>query len=251
MKRLQQPVSSAAKKQTLQWAAWTRQEEESSFTALRQVGKAFFADMGGNVGHLHKLLGIESSSQLDHLIHPKLPSFPVPETGAYGLTSYWKRLAYVFIKFTRVICLPLCNRNLHGFVTSGTVQHRYDLLTFVRQQGISILSAIVAIDSYRDCYLHIVFAELSSTEPLGTTISDRSKQVSGPSSPEFKRGFSIGIGTILRRAASVASVAAKHAYAAAASTQGSNEEMLPWKCCLMSVSLPWEHIAYDLLFKVG
>ncbi|KAI8032607.1 TSL-kinase interacting protein 1 [Camellia lanceoleosa] len=45
MKRLQQPVSSAAKKQTLQWAAWTRQEEESFFTALRQVGKAFFADM--------------------------------------------------------------------------------------------------------------------------------------------------------------------------------------------------------------
>ncbi|THG16140.1 hypothetical protein TEA_006582 [Camellia sinensis var. sinensis] len=191
------------------------------------------------------------SRVLDHLIHPKLPSFPVPETGAYGLTSYWKRLAYVFIKFTRVICLPLCNRNLHGFVTFGTVQHRYDLLTFVRQQGISILSAIVAIASYCDCYLHIVFAELSSTEPLGTTISDRSKQVSGPSSPELKRGFSIGIGTILRRAASVASVAAKHAYAAAASTQGSNEEMLPLKCCLMSVSLPWEHIAYDLLFKVG
>lgn len=75
--------------------------------------------------------------------------------------------------------------------------------------------------------LTYLFAELSSTEPLGTTISDRSKQVSGPSSPEFKRGFSIGIGTILRRAASVASVGAKHAYAAAASTQGSNEEMLP------------------------
>ncbi|GMP80898.1 hypothetical protein CsSME_00035826 [Camellia sinensis var. sinensis] len=57
-------VSSAEKKQTLQWAAWTRQEEESFFTALRQVGKAFFADMGGNVGHLHKLQGIESSSQI-------------------------------------------------------------------------------------------------------------------------------------------------------------------------------------------
>ncbi|CAL5332167.1 unnamed protein product [Camellia sinensis] len=49
------------------------------------------ASCGGNVGHLRKLLGIESSSQgLDHLIHPKLPSFPIPETGAYGLTSYWK-----------------------------------------------------------------------------------------------------------------------------------------------------------------
>ncbi|KAF5955489.1 hypothetical protein HYC85_008345 [Camellia sinensis] len=88
-------------------------------------------------------------------------------------------------------------------------------------------------------------------EVVVSRVVDRSKQVSGPSSPELKRGFSIGIGTILRRAASVASVAAKHAYAAAASTQGSNEEMLPLKCCLMSVSLPWEHIAYDLLFKVG
>ncbi|CAL5332559.1 unnamed protein product [Camellia sinensis] len=86
-------------------------------------------------------------------------------------------------------------------------------------------------------------------EVVVSRVVDRSKQVSGPSSPELKRGFSIGIGTILRRAASVASVAAKHAYAAAASTQGSNEEMLPLKCCLMSVSLPWEHIAYDLLFK--
>ncbi|KAK9058805.1 hypothetical protein SSX86_023648 [Deinandra increscens subsp. villosa] len=33
-----QPV----KKQTRQWAAWTRQEEENFFTALRQVGKASF-----------------------------------------------------------------------------------------------------------------------------------------------------------------------------------------------------------------
>jgi len=29
----------APKKPTRQWAAWTRQEEESFFTALRQVGK--------------------------------------------------------------------------------------------------------------------------------------------------------------------------------------------------------------------
>lgn len=75
-------------------------------------------------------------------------------------------------------------------------------------------------------------------------------QVSGPSSPvqTSRRGF--GIGTIVRKAASVASVAAKQAYAAASATRYSDEEMLPLKCCLMSVSLPWEHIAYDLLFKV-
>ena len=33
-------LSNTVKKQTRQWAAWTRQEEENFFTALRQVGKA-------------------------------------------------------------------------------------------------------------------------------------------------------------------------------------------------------------------
>ena len=36
-------ISDAVKRQTRQWAAWTRQEEESFFTALRQVGKACFS----------------------------------------------------------------------------------------------------------------------------------------------------------------------------------------------------------------
>ncbi|XP_028083878.1 uncharacterized protein LOC114285080 isoform X2 [Camellia sinensis] len=76
-------------------------------------------------------------------------------------------------------------------------------------------------------------------------VLDQSKQVSGPSSPTSKSGFA----TIVRRAANAASVAAKHAYAAAAATRGPDEEMMPLKCCLMSVSLPWEHIASDLLFK--
>lgn len=80
-------------------------------------------------------------------------------------------------------------------------------------------------------------------------VTDQSQQDSGPFSPvTSRRGF--GIGSIFRRAASVASVAAKHAYAAAAATpMSSDEEMLPLKCCLMSISLPWENIAHDLLFK--
>ncbi|KAI8550110.1 hypothetical protein RHMOL_Rhmol06G0078900 [Rhododendron molle] len=78
-------------------------------------------------------------------------------------------------------------------------------------------------------------------------VIDQSKQTSGPSSPISKRGFNFG--TFVRRAASVASVAAKHAYAAAAATRGPDDEMLPLKCGLMSISLPWEHIAHDLLFK--
>ncbi|OMO50944.1 hypothetical protein CCACVL1_30125 [Corchorus capsularis] len=79
-------------------------------------------------------------------------------------------------------------------------------------------------------------------------VADQSKQDSGPFSPVTSRkGF--GLGSIVRKAASVASVAAKQAYAAAAATSTSDDEMIPLKCCLMSITLPWEHIAYDLLFK--
>lgn len=35
-------VTEAVKRPTRQWAAWTREEEESFFTALRQVGKAIY-----------------------------------------------------------------------------------------------------------------------------------------------------------------------------------------------------------------
>ncbi|WCJ35585.1 CW7 [Euphorbia peplus] len=78
-------------------------------------------------------------------------------------------------------------------------------------------------------------------------VADQTQQDLGPFSPvSSKKGF--GIGTIVRKAASVASVAAKQAYAAASSTN-SDDEMVPLKCCLMSISLPWDHIAYDLLFK--
>ncbi|KAK9163630.1 hypothetical protein Syun_004532 [Stephania yunnanensis] len=81
-------------------------------------------------------------------------------------------------------------------------------------------------------------------------VADQSQQVSDPPSPLHisRRGLGIGLGTIVRKAASVASVAAKHAYAAAA-TKKFDEELLPLNCCLMSISLPWEHIAHDLLFK--
>ncbi|XP_028793104.1 uncharacterized protein KIAA0930 homolog [Neltuma alba] len=82
-----------------------------------------------------------------------------------------------------------------------------------------------------------------------SSVTDQSQEDSGPFSPIVsKKGF--GIGSIVRRAASVASVAAKHAYAAASSSSSDFDyELIPLKCSLMSVSLPWEHIAYDLLFK--
>ena len=84
---------------------------------------------------------------------------------------------------------------------------------------------------------------------INVSLSDQSKQDTGPFSPVISKG-GFGLGSIVHKASSVASVAAKHAYAAAAATSTSDEEMIPLKCCLMSITLPWEHIAYDLLFKV-
>ncbi|XP_031483775.1 uncharacterized protein LOC116253138 isoform X2 [Nymphaea colorata] len=82
-------------------------------------------------------------------------------------------------------------------------------------------------------------------------IADQSMQDSGPPSPVqmAKKGFGIGIGSIVRKAASAASMAAKQAYVAASSARKLDDEMLPLKCCLMSICLPWEHLAYDLLLK--
>ncbi|KAJ4966772.1 hypothetical protein NE237_018621 [Protea cynaroides] len=80
-------------------------------------------------------------------------------------------------------------------------------------------------------------------------IADQSQLFSGPHSPVQSSKKSFGIGTIVRKAASAASVAANYAYAAAAAARRSDEEMLPLKCCLMSISLPWEYIVHDLLFK--
>ncbi|KAG6402569.1 hypothetical protein SASPL_134766 [Salvia splendens] len=81
-------------------------------------------------------------------------------------------------------------------------------------------------------------------------ILDQSKVDLGPQSPIQISKKGLGLGTIVRKAASVASTAAKQAYAAASSSPNLDGEMLPLKCCLMSISLPWENIVHDLLFKV-
>uniref|UniRef100_A0A0D9W2F8 Uncharacterized protein n=1 Tax=Leersia perrieri TaxID=77586 RepID=A0A0D9W2F8_9ORYZ len=54
---------------------------------------------------------------------------------------------------------------------------------------------------------------------------------------------------LVHRAASAASKLAKHAYEAASTKKRFDDELLPLKCCLMSVSLPWDYIAHDLLHK--
>lgn len=82
--------------------------------------------------------------------------------------------------------------------------------------------------------------------------TDQSQEDAGPFSPVTVSRKGFGMGSIFKKAAMVASVAAKHAYAATSASTSHGDElmMVPMKCCLMSVSLPWEYIAHDLLFKV-
>ncbi|RZC44429.1 hypothetical protein C5167_037386 [Papaver somniferum] len=82
-------------------------------------------------------------------------------------------------------------------------------------------------------------------------IADQTHQVNDPSSPlrMSKGSFGDNVGTLFRKAASAASIAAKQAYAAATSSSRFDDEHLPLKCNLMSISLPWEYLAHDLLFK--
>lgn len=53
----------------------------------------------------------------------------------------------------------------------------------------------------------------------------------------------------MHRAAFVASSVARNV-AAAAADQKPDEGLHPLRCCLMSLSLPWDTVARDLLFKV-
>lgn len=56
---------------------------------------------------------------------------------------------------------------------------------------------------------------------------------------------------LVHKAASAASKLAKHAYESASANKRMDDELVPLKCCLMSVSLPWDYIAHDLLHKVS
>lgn len=93
--------------------------------------------------------------------------------------------------------------------------------------------------------------DCGEVEVAVSAVIDQSEEETGPPSPVqiSKGGFKMGIGTIVRKAAIAASTAAKHAYDAVGAAKKTDSEMLPLRCCLMSISLPWENIAHDLLFK--
>ncbi|KAK8977395.1 hypothetical protein V6N11_034441 [Hibiscus sabdariffa] len=131
-----------------------------------------------------------------------------------------------------------------GFVSYQMVRDAYD----AGSSGFGSLLSIGHSSGKKDRLYMKGPGGRGEVEVVVSGVVDQSKQDSGPFSPIVsKKGFRLG--SIVRKAASVASVAAKNAYAAAAATSSSDEGMIPLKCCLMSITLPWEHIAYDLLFK--
>ncbi|KAG9440635.1 hypothetical protein H6P81_020800 [Aristolochia fimbriata] len=130
-----------------------------------------------------------------------------------------------------------------GFVSYKMVREAYDA-------GRSRLGSLLSASYYPSKTDRLIMRGPGGRGEVEVAVSGVVDQSlgSGPSSPtqSSPKGFGIGLGTFVRKAASAASVAARHAYAA---TRRSDDELLPLKCCLMSISLPWEQIAHDLLFK--
>jgi hypothetical protein len=88
---------------------------------------------------------------------------------------------------------------------------------------------------------------------------DQSQEKVGPPSP--RQLLRKGITTVIHKAASAAAELARHSYSGPSASsndvnnkdgsRGGGETILPLKCSLMSISLPWDTIAHDLLFKVS
>jgi len=76
-------------------------------------------------------------------------------------------------------------------------------------------------------------------------VSGIADQSSGKSKKDPGDSFRV----LVHRAASAASKLVKHAYESSSANRQMDDELVPLKCCLMSVSLPWDYIAHDLLHK--
>ncbi|KAK9097131.1 hypothetical protein Sjap_022628 [Stephania japonica] len=178
-----------------------------------------------------------SSTTSSHVTNDSDSGKPNSSKFAFMLSSQ-----YLFALFVLWLQLTVFS----GFVSYQMVREAYDA---GKSRFGSLLSASHSSGKTDRLYMKGPGGR-GEVEVAVSGVTDQSQQVSDPPSPLHisRRGLGIGLGTIVRKAASVASVAAKHAYAAAA-TKRFDEELLPLNCCLMSISLPWEHIAHDLLFK--
>ncbi|ONK60314.1 uncharacterized protein A4U43_C08F16840 [Asparagus officinalis] len=130
-----------------------------------------------------------------------------------------------------------------GFVSYQMVREAFD----AEKSRFGSLLSIAHVSSKADRLYMRGPGGRGEVEVAVSGIADQSLQDFSPHSPIqiSKRGLGIDLGTIVQKA----SILAKNAYAAASSPRKSDREILPLKCCLMSISLPWELIAHDLLFK--
>ncbi|KAK4348298.1 hypothetical protein RND71_031053 [Anisodus tanguticus] len=129
-----------------------------------------------------------------------------------------------------------------GFVSYQMVRDAYD----AGRSGFGSLLSLHSVGKTDRIYMKGPGGR-GEVEVAVSGVVDQSKQDFSQNSVDHDSKKGLGFSAVVRRAASVASEAAKHAYAAASATR--DEGMIPLKCCLMSISLPWEHIAHDLLFK--
>lgn len=93
------------------------------------------------------------------------------------------------------------------------------------------------------CRTVVLYSSLTHvlTPTVPNETGDHQGRPPSPSSPGGKPGF----GSIMR----IAATAAKQAITVANQRLDPNAP-LPLRCCLMSLSLPWDTLATDLLFKV-
>ncbi|XP_009786789.1 uncharacterized protein LOC107795629 isoform X2 [Nicotiana tabacum] len=129
-----------------------------------------------------------------------------------------------------------------GFVSYQMVRDAYD----AGRSGFGSLLSLHSVGKTDRIYMKGPGGR-GEVEVAVSGVVDQSKQDFSHHSVDNDSRKGLSFSAVVRRAASVASEAAKHAYAAASATR--DEGMIPLKCCLMSISLPWEHIAHDLLFK--
>ncbi|OIT34762.1 PREDICTED: uncharacterized protein KIAA0930 homolog [Nicotiana attenuata] len=129
-----------------------------------------------------------------------------------------------------------------GFVSYQMVRDAYD----AGRSGFGSLLSLHSVGKTDRIYMKGPGGR-GEVEVAVSGVVDQSKQDFSHQSVDNDSRKGLSFSAVVRRAASVASEAAKHAYAAASATR--DEGMIPLKCCLMSISLPWEHIAHDLLFK--
>lgn len=129
-----------------------------------------------------------------------------------------------------------------GFVSYQMVRDAYD----AGRSGFGSLLSLHSVGKTDRIYMKGPGGR-GEVEVAVSGVVDQSKQDLNQNSADHDSKNGLSFRAVVRRAASVASEAAKHAYAAASATR--DEGMIPLKCCLMSISLPWEHIAHDLLFK--